>query len=64
MARSKNKGEKNGNAKLTEKKVIKIIKLRGKRPQSAVANQFKVSVGLVGAIMRREVWSHVRVPRA
>jgi len=61
--RGKNRGERNGNSKLTEGKIIKIRRLRGVRPQTEVASRFGVSVGLIGMIMRREIWRHVRVPR-
>jgi hypothetical protein len=61
--RGKNKGERNGNAKLTDIKVIKIRKARGLRPQTELAARYGVSVGLIGMIHRREIWRHVRVPR-
>lgn len=61
--RSKNKGERNGNSKLTDNKVIKIRKLRGVRTQPEIADRFGVSVALIGMIQRREIWRHVRVPR-
>lgn len=60
---SKNRGMSNGNRKLTDTKVIRIRKLRGVKPQTEVAERFGVSVGLIGMIMRREIWRHVRVPR-
>ena len=64
MAKTKNRGAANGNAKLTDKKVIKIRSLKGKHSQNKLATRFGVSIGLIGAIQRREVWKHLRQPRA
>lgn len=51
------RGEKDGNAKLTEAAVISIRADR--RPRRLIAADHGVSIDTVGRICRREAWRHV-----
>lgn len=53
------RGERNGNAKLTEDKVREIRDLRGKMTQRAIAILFGISKTVVNAIHHRRNWAHV-----
>lgn len=52
------RGEKNKNAKLNDKK-IRAIRKR-KEPASALTDEYGVSISLINAVRRREVWRHVK----
>lgn len=58
---SKLRGEANGNAKLTDRKVIKIRRLyaTGKHTQRALAEMFGVARSLIGRIILGESWKHI-----
>ena len=58
--RLRQQGSKHGESKLTEEQVIEIRRLRaeGKR-QWEIAQQFGVTRGLIGHIVRRQAWAHV-----
>lgn len=51
------RGEATRSSKLTEVNVMAI--LADRRTQAEIAADFSVSVSLVGAIRRREIWRHV-----
>lgn len=52
------RGERSGNAKLTEEQVLEI-RNRVNYTQSELAEEFGVSDTLIGNIIRRESWKHV-----
>lgn len=58
---SSNKGVKNSSAKLTEKEVIEIKKLRGLEPHSLVAKRYNISKGHVSNIQRGYNWKDFNV---
>jgi hypothetical protein len=51
------KGEKNGNAKLTEKEIIDIR--ADTRTQKEIASSFKVSRALISMIRNKKYWKHI-----
>lgn len=53
------RGERNSNAKLTEREVRKIRSLRGIKTASDLAKKFNVSRATVSYIWTRKVWSHI-----
>jgi len=55
-------GEKNGQARLSEEDVAKIVELKGSASQGAIAERFGVSASLVGRILRGQAWRHVSGP--
>jgi hypothetical protein len=59
-AAGKDRGEGNGNAKLTVALVLKVRALRaaGERP-TVVAKRFNIDRTLVWKIEKRHIWSHV-----
>lgn len=57
--RLNNKGERNGQAKLTDAQVIAIRQIAGKVTQKELAHQFGVSESTVSYIVRGCRWSHV-----
>jgi len=59
--RPKAKGEGNHQAKLTEDKVILILKAKGVLPQWRLAKAFDVHPALISAIHRGVKWGHVHV---
>ena len=56
------RGERSGMAKLTDKKVARIRKLysSGKYSQTKLGAMFNVSQVLVGQIVHRKIWTHVK----
>lgn len=60
----KNRGEKNGQSKLTEEDVvsIKILLREGKHSQQEIADMFGVSRRLIRFIRSGDRWAHVRIP--
>lgn len=55
-----NRGERNGHAKLTERKVKKIRKLhKAGWSQYQLGRRFKVTRATIAEITRREIWRHV-----
>jgi hypothetical protein len=52
-------GEANGFAKLTEKAVREMRRLRPQLPLRELAKKYSVSISSVSAICRRECWKHV-----
>jgi hypothetical protein len=58
------RGSKNGLAKLTEKKVARMIALRAKGTTlKALSERFGVNIPRVSMIMRGRAWAHVDGPR-
>lgn len=57
------RGSKSGRAKLDEVKVAEILRRweAGEKNQSALAREYGVSSNVVGAIVRRKIWTHVEV---
>ena len=53
-------GERHGCAKLTERDVKEIRRLRGIVAQRKLAKRYGVSQGTIGFISRGETWTHVR----
>lgn len=54
------RGERMGSAKLTEDQVVEIRRRHGEGEMVTVlAEEFDVSHGTVGALVRRETWKHV-----
>jgi len=55
-------GEKNGNAKLTKRKVLEIRGAyeTGKISQTALAELYGVSQALIGFVITRRAWKHVK----
>jgi len=55
------KGEANGNASLTDRKVVEIRKFyaSGRHTQAELAEMFGVAKITIGRIVRREAWKHV-----
>lgn len=51
------RGERSGQAKLTEAQAREVLTLRGTTTQLAVAERFGVARGTVGAIWRGKLWS-------
>lgn len=56
---NKPKGELNHECRLTSKQVLLIRFLEGKKTRKQIAAKFKISTNHVGAIVRREKWSHI-----
>lgn len=54
-----NKGERHGNAKLTNDQVRAIRAMDGTEPHSAIASRFGVSQTMVSRIIRRDGWGHI-----
>jgi hypothetical protein len=52
-------GSINGQARLTERQVRQIRKLKGTITQAAIARQYGVSAGYVSAILHGRNWRHV-----
>jgi hypothetical protein len=52
-------GEKNGQAKLTDKEVIEIRELKGKFSQQKISEMFGVSRQLISFIHLRKNWTHI-----
>ncbi len=52
------RGQKNGNSKLTEADAMAIISAEGV-PQNILAKQYGVTQALVSKIRRREMWKHL-----
>ncbi len=52
------KGERNGNSKLTTRKVKEI--LGSKEPHQVLATQHGVTPGLIGHIKRGRIWKHIK----
>jgi hypothetical protein len=55
-------GEKNGNAKLSERDVIKILSLRGKISHVEISRMYNVHRSTITNIMSRKKWPHLNVP--
>jgi hypothetical protein len=55
-----NRGEKSGLAKLSSQQVLRIKKLKGKVPQSLIANVYGVSTGAIHKIFYGKSWSWLR----
>ena len=57
----KGRGERHGNAKLTEEQVREIRRRfdAGGVTQTALAGQYGVSQPLIGGIVRRKTWTHI-----
>ena len=55
------KGEKHGNAKITEAIVIEIFRLYNveKWTQQRIADHFEINQSTVGKVLRRKQWKHV-----
>lgn len=54
-----NRGEKNGQSKLTECDVLAIRTLGTLQSQASLASRFGVSRRLIGMVLRRQRWAHV-----
>jgi len=59
----KQQGENSPNSILTEKKVIKIIKLsnEGNLTQLQISDLFGISRSTVSMIKTRKIWSHIKI---
>lgn len=58
-------GEQQIHAKLTDARVLKIFKMHatGRYRHHQLAAKFNVSRALISAVLRREVWKHIRPPK-
>jgi len=56
-----NKGEKNGQSKLSEKEVLEIRRIfaTGEYTKTALGEMFDVSQMLISYIIRRKMWTHI-----
>ncbi|MDD5589230.1 MAG: NUMOD4 domain-containing protein [Candidatus Nanoarchaeia archaeon] len=53
------KGEKNSQAKMTEKQVLEIRKIYPKLSQGKLAKKYNVSVSLIKNVLKRRSWKHI-----
>jgi hypothetical protein len=53
------KGEKRYNSKITEKQVIEIRAIGNNQTLIKTANEYKISLSLVSAIILRKTWKHI-----
>lgn len=53
------KGSANGSSKLTERDVIQILEMKGKKSQVAIAEIFCVSQATISSIHLKKGWKHV-----
>ena len=56
---TKQSGEGNNRAKLTEEDILKIRELAGSMLQSEIARIFGISQVMVSSIIRRQSWAHI-----
>ena len=52
-------GEKNGNAKLTEKEVLQIRSLKGQYRHWEIAKMFKMGRSTITEILLKKKWKHI-----